>query len=94
MTHPDVRGRGMGRVVMTRAAEFMRGDLEVDFGLLACPDDVLQFYERLGWREFTGSLWVEQPKGRTLFTMNRVMTLPVLADAPRSGTLDLVGLPW
>jgi GNAT superfamily N-acetyltransferase len=93
-THPGLRHHGLGRLVMTRAAEVLRDDLAVDFGLLAYPPSAEGFYKRLGWREFNGVLLVDQPEGRTEFTVNRVMVLPLNGEAPTSGKIDLLGLPW
>lgn len=93
-THPDVRGTGLGRTVMTEAQQLLRDRLDVDFGLLVCPEHVVPFYRRLGWQEFDGDLMVDQPAGRIRFTANRVMVYPGRQDVPRTGTLDLLGYPW
>ena len=93
-THPEIRNSGLGRQVMTRAAEILRDDLAADFGLLVCPVSAAGFYERLGWRAFSGELWIDQPAGRTLFTINQVKVLPLRGEAPVSGTIDLCGFPW
>jgi aminoglycoside 2'-N-acetyltransferase I len=94
-THPGTRKSGLGRLVMTRAVEILRDDLSAEFGLLVCPSTALGFYKKLGWREFPGSLWIEQPdQQRVQFTMNHVMVIPLRTDAPESGSIDLCGLPW
>lgn len=94
-SHPDLRVKGLGRAAMTRAVEILRDDLSADFGLLVCPSTALGFYKRLGWNEFSGTLWIEQPdQGRINFTLNHVMVIPLRTDAPKSGSIDLSGLPW
>ena len=93
-SHPALRARQLGRAVMARAAELLRDDLEVDFGLLVCPAGVIGFYERLGWKVFHGTLLAEQPDGRIEFTLNQPMVLPARLDPPSTGVIDLQGLPW
>ena len=41
----------------------------------------------------TGDVYCEQPSGRVKFDMMHAMVLP-LRCAPRSGVIDLCGLPW
>lgn len=94
-SHPDLRVKGLGRAAMTRAVGILRDDLSAEFGLLVCPSTALGFYKKLGWREFPGSLWIEQPdQGRVEFTMNHVLVVPLRSDAPDRGSIDLCGLPW
>jgi aminoglycoside 2'-N-acetyltransferase I len=94
-SHPDLRIKGLGRAAMTRAVEVLRDDLSAEFGLLVCPSTALGFYKALGWREFSGSLWIEQPDQECFtFSMNHVMVLPLTTEAPESGSIDLCGLPW
>ena len=60
---------------MERAATFMRGDLGADFGLLLCADDVVPFYESLGWRITPGPTLCHEPSGRVEYE-ERTMILP------------------
>ena len=48
---------------------------------------------RLGWRQFTGDVFAEQPEGRVRFD---VMTAFVfdMRLSPQGGAVDLCGLPW
>ena len=93
-THPDARNRGYATAGLKRAALALEAEHEVAFSLLVCQEHLLPFYGRLGWAEFTGRLLVEQPAGRTVFTVNRPMVLAGSTPAPRTGTIDLNGLPW
>lgn len=93
-THPRVEGRGYASAALRRAATSLHDDHQVAFSLLVCRDHLLPFYDRLGWLPFTGRLFVEQPTGRTLFTLNRPMVLSGVRAAPRDGLIDLNGLPW
>jgi hypothetical protein len=38
-----------------------------DFALLVCEPHNFGFYRRLGWRQFIGDLFAEQPEGRVRF---------------------------
>ena len=91
-TRADSRRHGLASSAMQRAAEAMR-DEGVDFGLLFCEPRHVAFYRRLGWRAFEGEVFAEQPQGRIRFDVTRPMVLD-LALAPRTGVLDLRGLPW
>jgi GNAT superfamily N-acetyltransferase len=93
-THPAARGRGLASVGLDRAERFLVDERGVAFSLLVCQDHLVPFYERLGWHVFEGTLLVEQPSGTVSFTFNRPMVQPGRSPAPRTGTLDLKGMPW
>jgi GNAT superfamily N-acetyltransferase len=92
-THPRAEGRGYASAGLRRAAAFL-DDHRVDFSLLVCREELLPFYGRRGWLAFDGRLMVEQPSGRTVFTVNRPMVAAGIRAAPRAGVIDLLGLPW
>jgi hypothetical protein len=93
-THPVARRRGHAELALRRAQAFLRGRGDVAFGLLLCDAPLLDYYGRLGWREFSGRLLVAQ-RGRTIaFALDCTMTLPLAQPAPTSGTIDLCGPPW
>ena len=71
----------------------MREADDADFGLLFCEARHAALYESLGWRQFAGDVLVTQPQGRVRFDV----ILPYVLDlgiAPRTGVIDLCGLPW
>ncbi len=95
-TRVDSRRRGLAGSAMQRAAQEMRDVDGVDFGFLTCAPHHVPFYQRLGWRPFQGEIFVEQPQGRIRLDRLNV-TGPMVLDlalAPRSGVLDMLGLPW
>lgn len=94
MTHPTAQGKGYASAAMRRAEGFFTSDPAIAFALLCCPPSRVSFYERLGWRGFSGRLLVEQPGGAIEFTVNAVLVRAVHHPAPSVGTLDLCGLPW
>jgi aminoglycoside 2'-N-acetyltransferase I len=93
-TRFDCRRQGIATEIMREAVRAMRDTHGVDFGLLFCEPRHAPFYKQLGWRLFEGEVFVEQPRqGRVRFSV----TDPFVFDlkiAPRSGILDLCGLPW
>ena len=93
-THPAARRRGLAGRGIRRAVEFFRAQPGVAFAVLACAPHLIEYYSRLGWREFAGRLLVRQEGATVEFTFNRVMTCPVRAAAPQAGTVDLQGPPW
>jgi hypothetical protein len=93
-THPAVRRRGFAAAGLRRAVEFFREQPDIGFGVLVCSPDLLGYYGRLGWEEFTGRLLVAQRGVPAEFTFNRVMVCPVREAAPATGTIDLAGTPW
>jgi aminoglycoside 2'-N-acetyltransferase I len=92
VTHPDRRKSGAATAAMQTAMQCYARDGK-DFAVLFCEPCHHAFYRNLGWHQFEGAVFAEQPKGRIRFDL---MTAFVhdLTLAPRSGTLDLRGLPW
>jgi aminoglycoside 2'-N-acetyltransferase I len=93
MTRNGYRRRGFARAAMERAAGYMRGAVGADFGLLFCEQHNDRFYEGLGWTKFEGTTLAEQKGAATPFTIMGTQILK-LKMHPRSGTIDLCGLPW
>jgi aminoglycoside 2'-N-acetyltransferase I len=93
-THPAKQGRGFASQAMREAAKRFDTDFAVSYALLFCRSQLVPFYERLLWKPFMGKVFVDQPEGKVEFTVNGAMVLDVREPAPKSGTLDLNGLPW
>lgn len=94
MTHPDRQGQGLASRAMRQAFTHFEMDLQVPYALLFCRLQLIEFYERLGWKLFQGKVLVEQPQGKIEFSNNSAMVLDVKEQAPLNGELDLNGLPW
>lgn len=92
-THPDQRGKGYAAIGIGRGIDFLAG-LGTDFALLVCRDELVLYYEKLGWRLFDGDVVVRQFGEPETFTYNRVMVGDVNRAAPSTGTIDLQGPPW
>jgi len=92
-THPEHRGKGYAAIGIGRAIDFLAAN-GADFALLVCRDELIAYYEKLGWRLFEGELIVSQFGEPEVFRYNRVMVGDVNRAAPRSGTNDLKRPPW
>lgn len=92
-TVPEQRGRGAASAAMRAAAAFMRDELQVDFGLLLCRQQLQPFYDRLGWVQVPGPLLFEQPFGKVVWPFS-AMILPCAGRQWPGGSIDLRGFPW
>lgn len=92
-THPAHRGKGYAPLGMARALDFMLGR-NIDFALLVCRDELVDYYSKLGWHRFTGQLLETQYGRPEIFTFNEVMVGDLNTPAPLEGTIDLKGPAW
>ena len=93
ITRQDSRKLGHASTAIGTAIAEMRDHGGADFALLFCEPHNFAFYRSLGWRQFDGELFCEQPGGRVRFD---AMT-PFVFDLrlkPQGGAIDLCGLPW
>jgi len=93
MTPPEWRGKRLASAAMHKAEAFMRDKLRAEFGLLLCSEELMTFYERLGWQRVAHPVYFHQPSGRIQWN-ERAMVLPCTARAWPEGEVDLCGLPW
>lgn len=87
------QGRGVGTTVVTTAGDVIFKNLKVDLGVLVCKTLLVPFYERLGWRRFTGPVVVQQPDGKIPWPFE-AMVLTGENQTSISGKLDLCGFPF
>lgn len=93
VTVPEARGRHYVHASMRRAAEFMCGELGVEFGMLFCLQKLVPFYARQGWQLVEDETEFEQPTGKVLSPF-RVMVLPCGSRAWPAGRVEVAGWPW
>jgi aminoglycoside 2'-N-acetyltransferase I len=93
VTLADGRRRGFASAAMRKAAREIAEVDRADFALLFCEPHNFPFYSRLGWRQFMGDVFVEQPHGRVQFEVMAPFVLD-LRLRPHTGMIDLRGLPW
>jgi len=91
-THPDKRGSGLATAAMRTAMECYAREHR-DFAVLFCEPFNFAFYRSLGWHQFEGEVFAEQPQGRIRFDLMATFVYD-LKLAPRGGAIDLRGLPW
>jgi GNAT superfamily N-acetyltransferase len=93
-THPDYRRLGHSTAALRVAADFLRENLAVPFGLLVTGEEEIPFYGRLGWRVIAGAVTFDQPGDRIFVSDGVNMVLPLGPDPWPSGPVHLCGLPW
>ncbi len=94
-TRLDLRRHGYAGAALRTAAEFMRDELKVEFGLLVCSDQRMPYYGKLGWQLVEGPLMFDQPKGKSTFdARTKIMVLPCNKHDWPPGVIDLCGPPW
>jgi len=93
VTTPEAQGRGLAQRGMRHAAEFMRQEWGVAFGLLFCRDALVHFYERLGWQLVQDPVEIEQDAGPVVCSLN-VMVLPCDGREWPAGPVSLNSYPW
>jgi aminoglycoside 2'-N-acetyltransferase I len=92
-THPDYRQCGFSSALLKRAAEFMRDDLQVVFGLLVCDQEMVSFYRKLGWQISHAELVFDLHGSKEVF-QGITMVLPLGSSPWPEGVIDLCGAPW
>lgn len=92
-TLPERRGQGLASLAMKQTADFLINQLKVDFGVLLCGNDLVPYYQRLGWRMIDDPVFFEEPAGR-LQCDCPVMYLPGIKPYWPSGIVDVRGNPW
>jgi len=90
---PEAQGRGHAHSAMRRAAEFMRDELQVEFGMLFCLPRLVPFYARQGWQLLEETVEFQQPSG-PIVSPFRSMALPCNSREWPAGKIDVGGLPW
>jgi aminoglycoside 2'-N-acetyltransferase I len=93
VTRPEAQKRGLARQAMRRAAQLMRDETDAEFGMLYCRDELIPFYDALGWQLVADENEFGQPTGPVRSAFN-VMVLPLRARQWPAGRVVVAGLPW
>lgn len=95
---PDMQGQQVGRRLLQRLQQILRDDVPVSFGFLQCRDAVVDFYIKAGLTRVQQLVRSFDPDHRRWQTDDAAaMILPAgqpVQDWPRSGLIDLMGMPW
>ena len=92
-TKPEFRHRGVASAMLARAAEFMKSDLSVEFGLLLCRHEVSPLYAKMGWVIVVGPTTFTRAGVTSTYPYD-TMILPLAEKTWPSGPIDMLGLPW
>lgn len=92
-TKPEFRHRGVASAMLSRASEFMKSDLGVDFGFLLCRHEVSPVYAKMGWIVVPGPTTFACG-GVAATYPNDTMILPLAEKRWPSDAIDMLGLPW
>jgi GNAT superfamily N-acetyltransferase len=92
LTRADCRGRGLAGAALGAAIQTLRA-CGMDFALAFCEPSYVDFYRAHRWNAFDGEVIAEQSGGRVRFEAMAPQIFD-LRRAPRSGVIDLCGLPW
>jgi GNAT superfamily N-acetyltransferase len=92
-TPPEWRKQGLATEALKEAATFLCDRQGLDWILLLCSQELVPFYQDLGWQAVQAALWFDQPGGRTWWP-EEIMVRPCHGQPWPRGAIDLCGLPW
>lgn len=91
IVEPGERNNGVGARLMKEAITFAFEKRGVEALLLFCADQLVSFYERMGFLKVTCAVWIEQPMGKKRWESN---CLVLSRLPPPQIEIDLCGLPF
>lgn len=98
MSLPHMRGKGLAKVAMRHAIEFICADLKASAGMLYCAPETVPFYASLGWQTIERQITHHQSDGaRVLDThlkQNNAMIYPCGDFTFPAGDVDVKGKLW
>jgi predicted acetyltransferase len=92
-TRPDHRRQGLATIALNAALQTLKHEGSTGFALLFCEPHNYDFYRARGWHAFEGDILAEQPDGHGRFDAMAPFVFD-LVQKPRTGVIDLCGLPW
>ena len=93
VTVREAQRRGLAKVVVGSATEFLRDELKVAFGLLFCLPSRVALYQSLGWEVVEEGLLIYQLGGKIPAPVP-VMVQPFTDRRWPRERIDLASLPW
>ena len=93
VTVREAQRRGLAKVVVGRATDFLRDELKVAFGLLFCLPRRVALYQSLGWEVVEEGVLIYQLGGKVPSPIP-VMVRPFTAERWPRERVDLASLPW
>jgi aminoglycoside 2'-N-acetyltransferase I len=92
-THPDWRKQGLASLAMQKTADFLVHQLKADFGVLFCANEMVPYYQRLGWRMIDSPVYFEE-EGEKMLCDCPVMYLPGTQPYWPWGEVEIGGRLW
>lgn len=92
LVHPDHRGRGIVRIMISVAVEHARS-AGVETVILLCRPESVRFYADLGWTKVEAPVTLRQPAG-SLPSPLTTMTYDLAGHSQPASHVDLQGLPF
>lgn len=86
------RGMGFATKILSETKKYLFENLNSDLGLLFCSNDLVPFYNRIGWYTINCPVYFEQPTGTKIWTANTMLLTN--GRIIRTKKIDLNGLPW
>lgn len=94
ITLPEFRGKGYSSKLLNSTKKYLFEELAVDYGLLLCANELISFYEKLGWYKVDSTVFYTQPVKRTEQWNAETMLLSNGAAEYHPDEINLNGLPW
>ncbi len=92
ITPPIFRGKGYATETLIHAQNFIFNELDKEFGVLLCGDDLIEFYKKLNWYRADGQVTFMQHTGVKVWKANTMLLAKVGKIFPNK--IELNGLPW
>jgi aminoglycoside 2'-N-acetyltransferase I len=92
-THPEWRKQGLASLAMRKTADFLVKTLKVDFGVLFCANELVPYYQRLGWRTIDSPVFFGE-EGEKMPCDCPVMYLPGTKPYWPWGEVNIRGRLW
>lgn len=98
MSLPEVRGTGLGKVVMAETTRHIREDMRPDAGMLFCAPENVAFYDQFGWQNINRLIHHQPPTGARVMDAttdeDNIMILPCGEFVFPAGDIDVQGYLW
>ena len=92
ITPPAFRKRGFATKTLSETRHLIFDELDCEMGVLLCADDLIPFYQRLGWYKVDCPVYFEQHDGTKLWGANAMFLSEVDQIVPKE--VHLAGWPW
>ena len=64
ITIPEAQGQGYATAGLKYSVDYIKEKYKADFGILVCNQELVPFYEKLGWKLLPPPIYFDQPEGK------------------------------